>query len=73
MCHHRPLADHTTLDKDKELRRNILLTMLNDALSSMVDFDNDFTIIKKREGFDLMKSLDKVIRLAIRHWQDKGM
>ena len=58
----------TTLDNDKasrqEHRRNILLTMVNDTLSSLNDFDNDVTASKKREGFDLMKSLDKVIRLA---------
>ena len=38
--------------------------MVNDTLSSLNDFDNDVTASKKREGFDLMKSLDKVIRLA---------
>ena len=58
----------TTLDKDKdsrqELRKNILLTMVNDTLSSLNDFDNDVTTMKKKEGFDLMKTLDKVIQLA---------
>ena len=42
----------TTLDKDKdsrqELRRNILLTMVNDTLSSLNDYDNDVTTMKKR-------------------------
>ena len=45
----------TTLDKDKdsrqELRKNILLTMVNDTLSSLNDFDNDVTTMKKKEGF----------------------
>jgi len=57
-----------TLDKDKdsrqEQRRNILLSMVDDALSSLDDVDKDVTTIKKREGFDLMKTLDKAIRLA---------
>ena len=57
-----------TLDKDKdsrqEQRRNILFAMVDDALSSLDDFDNDVTTIKKREGFDLKKALDKVLRLA---------
>ena len=57
-----------TLDKDKdsrqEQRRNILLAIVDDALSSLDDFDKDVTTIKKREGFDLVKTLDKAIRLA---------